>query len=104
MAITIEAEPKAQVQVELVGHTYTVSPPKAALALRIGVTAKQVDNDPSVMYEAILDWLRAALNKRDYGRVVSRLDDPEDLLDIDHIALLIEKVSEHAAGNPTSSS
>lgn len=98
--IKIEAEPVKELRLSLVGQSYTVRPPKGSLAI---VLAKKMSKNKDVdgMMNAIQDWLKLAMPKQDVKKVMDRLEDPEDALDIGHITSLIEKLTERVTGNPT---
>lgn len=103
MDIIIEAEPKTEIAVSLVGEEYTVVPPKASFAIKIAVRSKQSENtrDPDFAMSSIYEWIDAAFGKEVGQRIRERLDDSDDQLDIDHIATLMQKIMEFASGNPT---
>ena len=98
--IEIEAEPIKELRLKLVGEVYQVKPPKGSLAI---VLAKKMSKNKDVdgMMKAIEDWLRLAMSKSDTKRVMERLEDPEDALDLSHVTSLIEKLTERVTGNPT---
>lgn len=98
--LTIAADPAEIIPVELVGVKYEVKSPKTALALRIGVEAKQAGDDPARMMEAIGTWVRIAFGAKVAPGVMARLDDPDDDLDISHVMKLMDALVERATGNP----
>lgn len=98
--ITIDADPVSTVSVKLVGKEYDITPPKAALAMRLAVEAKLYQDDPSKMAEVLEVWMKRAFGEK-VEKVQKRLDDEKDLLDITHIMALMEKVIEKQTGNPT---
>src|SRR5690625_7864196 len=51
--LQIEADEPAYVTVNLVGKRYRVKAPKAALGLKLAVRAKQAEESPDLMAEAI---------------------------------------------------
>lgn len=100
MPITINAEPRESIVVELVGVKYNLMPPKSSLALKMAVRAKTASDDPTEMMEAMYEWVDSAFGE-EATAVKARLDAADDLLDIDHIAKLMEAVMELASGNPS---
>jgi hypothetical protein len=102
--IVITAEPLDLIPVSLVGVTYQIKPPKSSLALKLAVRAKTAEDDPSLMMEAIDEWVDKAFGKEEAENVRARLDDEDDVLDFPHIMALMEAVIERTTGNPTSSS
>lgn len=105
MSIKIEATPKAVLDVELVGVHYSVTPPKAALALRLAVAAKQSgEDDPGSVVDTLNAWLLMAMGEEQEKAIQARIEDPKDALDIDHLMMLMEAVIEESSGNPTGSS
>lgn len=104
MDIQIEAKPRKTFAVELVGKEYTLTAPKSAFALRMAVKSKQAQtaSDPSLLIEAVDEWLEAALGPEQSQEVHDRIDDPNDDLDLEHINTLMEKVMEQTTGVPTS--
>lgn len=102
--INITAEPRTILDVELVGVRYKVNPPKSALALKLAVRAKSAGEDPTLMMEAIDEWIGKAFGAEEAIKVHERLEDEKDLLDFQHIMALMEAVIETTTGNPTSSS
>ena len=91
--INIEAAPQNAIPIKLVGKTYEIVPPKAALAMRLAVESKLYADDPSKMADILDAWIRRAFGER-AEKVQKRLDDPEDLLDNMHVMALMEKVIE----------
>lgn len=100
---TIKADPREPLLIELVGEKYTIKPPKVALSLKLGVTAKQMEQsgDVAAMNEALHEWVKKAFGDKAQS-VWDRMDDEDDDLDIPHIMKLMQAVSEHVTGNPTS--
>lgn len=99
--IEIKAEPKAALDVELVGENYNIHPPKASLALKLAVRAKTNADDPGLLLKTIDEWIDVAFGKAGAKAIHKRLDDPNDVLDIEHIMKLMEAVIEETSGNPT---
>lgn len=102
--INIVADPREPITVNLVGTEYVVKPPKAALAMKLAVTAKSAEEDPSAMMAAVNQWISIAFGKVGAKAIQKRLEDMDDDLDFPHIMQLMEAMIERATGNPTSSS
>jgi len=101
--ITIDADPVEQIEVNLVGVPYQINPPKAALAMRLAVEAKTMGEDPSAVNAVMDSWMDKAFGKSTAKAVRKRLEDDKDLLDIQHVMLLMEKIIEaQTEANPTS--
>lgn len=107
--LTITAEPRKTLTVDLVGVTYTIRAPKGATALALakrfgqkskGKGSSQIDDTLT----ALRDWSRSAFGVKTSDEVFARLDDPEDDLDISHLSDLMAKVTEATTGDPTTSS
>lgn len=104
--IEIDAEPRADIPVNLVGVEYTIRPPKGSTAIAMAKQARQAeksDDEDSALksWELIEDWVSKAFGKKKAGEIQKRLDDPDDELDVPHLSQLISKVSEQMTGNPT---
>lgn len=102
--IDIQAVPRNVLPITLVGKKYNIKPPKASFAIRMAKKSKQFDDDPALMMETLEGWMRQAFSvkKSDYDAVLARLEDPDDELDVPHIAKLMEAVTERQmGGNPT---
>lgn len=101
--LNVKATPVDSIPVTLVGKDYSVKPPKNWLSMRLAVAAKTADDDPAMIMAALEGWLTAALGKAQGKRVLARLDDADDDLDLEHIMELVESVTEAQAGDrPTS--
>jgi hypothetical protein len=101
--LTIAADPKATIPIDLVGVRYEVKPPKAALALRIAVEAKQAGDDPELVLSAIGTWVRMAFGEEDGRKVMARLEDADDDLDFPHVMILMDALIKRVTGNPPTS-
>jgi len=102
--LSIVADPREKITISLVGVEYVITPPKASAALKMAIRAKAGDEDPSEMLAALTEWAQKAFGKATATKVMKRLDDDEDELDLQHLMQLMEGVAELTAGNPTSSS
>lgn len=98
-----------RLKVRLVGVDYEVRPPKMWAAMRTtqklqGLATGGDDMTPEAVGDAVdamEAWLRGAVSKADADEIMARLDDPDDQLDLTHIAALIEQVTEASTGDPT---
>lgn len=100
--IVIEASPRKTYEVSLVGVDYTLTPPKSALALRMANQARSGADGASEVVDSIYSWVRSAFGADQYDGIVARLEDPDDLLDIEHLTQLMQKVMEAMTDTPTS--
>lgn len=98
--INIDAKPVEPIHVNLVGKGYEITPPKAALAMRMATEAKLFADDPSKMIEVLNAWIRRAFGDK-AEKIQRRLDDEDDALDIFHIMELMEAVTEAQTTDPT---
>ena len=101
--IEIKADPRTPIKVSLVGVDYELNPPKSALAIKLAVQAKTAGDDPTLVLQAIDEWVDKAFGKKNATAVRKRLDDENDDLDTPHLMQLMEAVIEASSGNPTSS-
>lgn len=100
-AIVIESSPRAIIPVRLHGVDYTIRPPKAALALKLAVRAKQAGDAPELMVAAVDEWIDRAFGSQVAGAIRARLDNEDDALDLPDLMTLMNRVIELTAGNPT---
>lgn len=104
--LQIDAPARVKIDVNLVGKHYVLTPPKAALSLKIArqsaLASKTADEDALGVIDVIDDWLATAFQKKDVADIQKRLLDPEDDLDYPQILELVKKVVEVTTGNPTS--
>ena len=101
--IAVKADPQDSVPVELVGKKYMVRTPKSWLSMKMGLAANRAEEDPGAMMDVLEKWIAAAFGKANGKKVLARLDDTEDDLDLEHIMDLVEALSERSASNrPTS--
>lgn len=99
--IVISAEPVKRLTVNLVGVSYSVRPPKGAMAIVLATKMQKAEKDPAVLLDGLGDWLKIAVGKDEAKAIRARLEDPEDALDFEHIMTLLQKLSEASTGNPT---
>lgn len=81
-------------------HEYTFTPPKSAVMLMPVLEASDGNMGVS-MTKSTFDWLGQGLSEADNDRVIKRLRDPKDDLDVDTLSNVVEKLSEKVAGRPT---
>jgi hypothetical protein len=81
-------------------HVFTFNPPKSAIMLMPVLEA--TDGNMGVgMTKATFDWLGEGLSKEDNERILRRLKDKADDLDVDTLSTVVEKLSEKVAARPT---
>lgn len=85
-------------------HVYTFDPPKSAVMLMpiLEVGYEGTGSTGVDMTKATFDWLGQGLNEVDRTRVISRLRDPKDDLDVDSLSDVVQGLSAKVAGRPTS--
>lgn len=99
--ITITAEPRKRIHVDLVGVGYDIVVPKAGFAMAMAQRARSGDDDAALStLNDINEWMRRAFRDR-ADEVFARLDDDDDDLDIQHITQLMQKSVEAGSDNPT---
>jgi hypothetical protein len=103
-AIVVEAKPIVPHNVVFGGIPYKVLPVKKLGIMAFGKRLEAAGSD----MDKILEELTAITNSlfgREVGpKVMARMTDPADSVDIEHIMDLIKKLVERTTGNPTSSS
>lgn len=99
--IVIAANPVEPITVELIGKEYIVEPPKAVLGVLMAQRLEQAGDDVDKVFEELGGWLTAAMGEKQSKKVMERLRDPDDKLDIPHISSLMRQLTEEVAGNPT---
>jgi hypothetical protein len=84
-------------------HLYTFNPPKNAVMLMpiLEVDASGSGNTGVDMTKATFDWLGQGLSTEDRERVIARLRDPGDDLDVDGLSDVVQGLSAKVAGRPT---
>lgn len=105
--LEINAKPKEPINLKLVGKEYRVFPPKTIQSLLLaqagrGSKKDGSDSDPMKMYDEVKKWITMAFGRKEAPKVIARMEDPNDELDLDHIMELMEKLMEQSTGNPTS--
>lgn len=90
--------------VELVGTNYSMTPPKAALAIEmaadIDATKKKKPNE---VMDTLYEWLAMCMSAEDLEAIKLRLKDPNDDLDIPQVTELLSAVMERITNNPPTS-
>lgn len=101
--VQIVADKRQSMVIELVGMRYTVKVPKASLALKLAVRAKQADDNPALLAQTIDEWISRAFSSEDAESVKQRLyESDDDDLDLPHIMKLMEALIERTTDNPSS--
>lgn len=80
------------------GEEFDFTPQKQA-----GIALAVVDGDQTEMMRSMFDWLSDGLPEDQSQRIIDRLKDPEDDLDIDQLGDLISGLQDEIAGRPTTS-
>ena len=99
--IVIEAAPREPVPVSLVGEEYLVTAPKSTIALALAARVKEAGEDGGKIRAEIDSWVRLAFGKKQASKVIARLDDGEDDLDLSHVMSLMQQLAEASTGDPT---
>jgi hypothetical protein len=81
-------------------HVYNFDPPKSAVML-MPVLEQGDGNGGVAMTKSTFDWLGQGLSQEDNDRILNRLKDPKDDLDIDTLSTVIEALSSRVAARPT---
>jgi hypothetical protein len=103
LSLVIATKPRATYDVAIDGESYAVRAPKAYLAMQLAKTAKDSEEDPSLLLDAITSWVGKAFGDR-ADEVNARLGDNEDDLDVNDIMSLMQKLVEASSEDPTSQS
>lgn len=105
MAMTLEINATAPetMEVKLVGTFYDVTPPKTALSMNMIGDMDKMKKEPKRVLKAVNSWIDSAFTEKDAKKVRDRLNDPRDLLDIDHISEMVKALMEAKTENPTTS-
>ena len=74
-----------------------------SIGLRDGSDPDNVDPRLAPV-KSMFDWLGQGLPQEESDRLIERMRDPEDDLDIDDVAEIVKWLMEQVAGRPTSSS
>jgi hypothetical protein len=100
--ISISAPPRDSVSVDLVGTEYLVKPPKSTIAIAFAERVKTAGDDPGALMREVEGYIVIAFGKAQATKVMKRLQDDGDDLDIPQIIELIQKLAEVATPNPSS--
>lgn len=100
--IVVAAKPRKPIPVELVGTDYVITPPKSTIAIAIAERAKGADNDPAALMAELNNWITIAFGKTQAKKVIARLNDANDDLDVTDVMELMQKVAEAVTPNPSS--
>lgn len=102
--IQIDAQPRETIAVSLVGVEYVIEPPKTTYAIKLARRAAEASDDTDSQWGIIEGWVERAFGPKQGKKVLERLMDDDDDLDVAHIMELIEKLAEAVTENPTTSS
>jgi len=83
------------------GFEYIVTPPKSTIAIALAGKIKLAGDDPQKLMEEMEGWIEKAFGKKQAPKVIARLQDEEDGLDIKHIIELMQELAEVSTGDPT---
>jgi hypothetical protein len=98
ITFTLGVEP-GQKATEQSDHIYSFTPPKSAVMMM-----PVIDNEDTgdlAMTRATFNWLEVGLSTEDSERILARLRDPADDLDVDTLAKVISGLSERASARPS---
>lgn len=96
---TTAARRKKPIRFDLDGEAYTFTPPKSAGPLFALLEAD--DGDELAGARVQFDWLGAGLADGQSEKLIARLKDPEDDLDVEDLRPIIEWLQEQISGRPT---
>lgn len=99
--IVIDITPPKPISVSMGEPEYLVTPPKATIAIALADRLKTAGDDPSKLMTEMEGWIEKAFGKKQAAKVMARLQDEEDGLDINHIIELMQKLAEAQTGDPT---
>ena len=93
----VEAQPEVRGEDD---HEYSFTPPKSALMLMPILDGGDI-SDGMGMTKATLNWLGEGLTEEENQRILARLKDNKDDLDVDNLTDVIKALSEKVGGRPT---
>lgn len=94
-----DAVPAKEVPFELDGDAFTfVVPKNSVLLMRMRAGQKQGGMGTA---NAVLDWLEAGLTGDEWDLIESRLEDPDDPLDVQTVVEVTKWLIGEATGRPT---
>jgi len=102
-SITIEAQPREKIDVDLVGKHYVIDPPKAAATMELAEKASAAKGDTDTLLRMLTEWMERTFGPKQYAKIRARMYDPDDLLDLGHIMTLMGEVAKVQTGNPPTS-
>lgn len=104
MSISIQAAFAETIDINLVGVAYTITPPKAGLAIQIArLSVDNADGTSTVKVLDLLDkWIDRAFGDQADAVRARMYEDEDDQLDLPHLIELVKAVMEQQTGNPTS--
>jgi hypothetical protein len=88
------------ITVNLVGKTYLAHPPKTTLTIKLS-QGMEDSKDPEFMLSRLHEYLTLTFGAKEAGKIMKRLDDADDPLDVRHIMELMEKITEVSTATPT---
>jgi len=88
------------ITVNLVGKPYVAHPPKTMLAIKLA-SGMDGSSDPEYILGRLREYLALTFGPKEAGKIVKRLEDPDDELDVKHIMQLMEAITELSTATPT---
>lgn len=82
-------------------HEYVFTPPKNAVMMLPVIDPGEKEMNDLGMTKATFDWLGSGLAPSDNDRIIARLRDPNDDLDVEHLADVIQALTEKVAARPS---
>lgn len=84
------------------GHEYVFTPPKSAVMMMPVIDANAASDNAGIdITKATFNWLGEGLSDEDHDRILTRLRDPEDGLDVDTLADVVKALTEKVASRPS---
>lgn len=101
--ISIDADESDEIPVRLIGVDYTAHAPKGILALQLSKRVEHIDpEDVDALMAEVEEFVRLLFVREEAEAIITRLSDPDDLLDLRHIMKLVNEVTRLvAAGVPS---
>lgn len=101
--INISGE-RRSITVNLVGEEYQAYPPKPLVMAEFSRQAEKTGASVNEQIAQFEKTVAALFDKKDAAKVLKRLGDPQDALDVDHIMKLMQALTEYAdKDRPTTS-
>jgi len=98
--ISIEIDKPEPIPVTLGDKVYRGFPPKTAGTFRAVKRIQEASDDPEKMLNEIENWLKSVFTAADAKKILARLEDPRDGLDMPHVIELLQKMMQ-STKNPT---